>query len=213
MFDYSLTHWATFFTAATFIKPVARPGHGIYSRPNSKKGDPIRFCSHVWHLVRRLCSCHFCSAWLIGYFSHVGNRLFGRQVDWGHISHLAWHPSVALTWRHTICGWTSFPEGLGTRISARCSGCHIKSQGCPYSFWLFFPSSLKPAPARLVPSYSSTVFLLLPQRRLSKPPLILIGGKLTAYLSHSKKLSRWMDRGLGALFIGLGVKLATTDHA
>ena len=45
-----------------------------------------------------------------------------------------------------------------------------------------------------------------------EPPLVLVGGKLTAYLSNNKKVSRWMDRGLGALFIGLGIKLATTDE-
>ena len=56
-------------------------------------------------------------------------------------------------------------------------------------------------------------FLIIVAAAFIEPPLILIGGKLTAYLSNSKKLSRWMDRGLGALFIGLGVKLATTDHA
>ena len=44
-----------------------------------------------------------------------------------------------------------------------------------------------------------------------EPPLILIGGKLTGYLSKNTKISRWMDRGLGALFVGLGIKLATSD--
>ena len=45
-----------------------------------------------------------------------------------------------------------------------------------------------------------------------EPPLILISGKLTSYLSNNVQLSRWMDRGLGALFIALGIKLATSDR-
>ncbi len=44
-----------------------------------------------------------------------------------------------------------------------------------------------------------------------EPPLILIGGKLAGSLGNNIHVSRWMDRGLGALFIGLGVKLATSD--
>ena len=40
-----------------------------------------------------------------------------------------------------------------------------------------------------------------------EPPLILIGGKLTAYLNKNTNLSRWLDRGLGTLFIWLGFKI------
>ena len=45
-----------------------------------------------------------------------------------------------------------------------------------------------------------------------EPPLILAGGKLTAYIGKNTQVSRWMDRGLGALFVGLGIKLATSDR-
>ena len=31
------------------------------------------------------------------------------------------------------------------------------------------------------------------------------------YLNNNVHVSRWMDRGLSVLFIGLGIKLATTD--
>ncbi len=55
-------------------------------------------------------------------------------------------------------------------------------------------------------------FLIIVVAAFVEPPLILVGGKLTAYLSNNKNLSRWMDRGLGSLFIGLGIKLATADQ-
>lgn len=45
-----------------------------------------------------------------------------------------------------------------------------------------------------------------------EPPLILVGGKLTGCLSNNTIISRWMDRGLGALFVGLGIKLASSDR-
>jgi len=53
--------------------------------------------------------------------------------------------------------------------------------------------------------------LIIVVAALVEPPLILIGGRLTSYLSNNRTVSRWMDRGTGALFIGLGIKLATTD--
>jgi len=33
-----------------------------------------------------------------------------------------------------------------------------------------------------------------------------------AFILVNKTVSRWMDRGLGALFVGLGIKLATSDR-
>jgi threonine/homoserine/homoserine lactone efflux protein len=55
-------------------------------------------------------------------------------------------------------------------------------------------------------------FLIIVVAAFVEPPLILVGGKLTGYLSRNKTVSRWMDRGLGALFVGLGIKLATSDR-
>ena len=55
-------------------------------------------------------------------------------------------------------------------------------------------------------------FLIIVVAAFVEPPLILVGGKLTGYLSRNKNVSRWMDRGLGALFVGLGIKLATSDR-
>ena len=45
-----------------------------------------------------------------------------------------------------------------------------------------------------------------------EPPLVVVGGKLTGYFCNNVKVSRWLDRGLGALFVGLGIKLAITDR-
>ena len=45
-----------------------------------------------------------------------------------------------------------------------------------------------------------------------EPPLVLIGGKVTGYLKSNTSAASWMDRGLGTLFVGLGIKLAMTDR-
>ncbi|XPS90295.1 lysine exporter protein (LYSE/YGGA) [Desulfosarcina variabilis str. Montpellier] len=55
-------------------------------------------------------------------------------------------------------------------------------------------------------------FLIIVVAAFVEPPLILVGGRLTTYLSKNTKVSRWMDRGLGALFVGLGINLATSDR-
>ncbi|HCY85542.1 MAG TPA: hypothetical protein DHV36_10445, partial [Desulfobacteraceae bacterium] len=47
---------------------------------------------------------------------------------------------------------------------------------------------------------------------LVEPPLILMGGKISDGLSRNKTLACWIDRGIGSLFIGLGIKLAVSDR-
>jgi len=41
-------------------------------------------------------------------------------------------------------------------------------------------------------------------------PLVLAGARLGSFLKSNRKVSLWMDRGLGALFVTLGVRLAAT---
>ena len=46
-----------------------------------------------------------------------------------------------------------------------------------------------------------------------EPPLVIVGAKLTKYLSQNTQVAAWMDRGLGALFIALGVRLTLSERA
>jgi len=45
-----------------------------------------------------------------------------------------------------------------------------------------------------------------------EPPLVILGEKLTRYVGNNAHVAAWMDRGLGALFIGLGVRLALSER-
>ena len=58
----------------------------------------------------------------------------------------------------------------------------------------------------------SCTALIIVAAAFIEPPLVLVGGKVTGYLSNNVTVSRWMDRGLGTLFVGLGLKLAASDR-
>jgi threonine/homoserine/homoserine lactone efflux protein len=45
-----------------------------------------------------------------------------------------------------------------------------------------------------------------------EPPLILAGGRLADLFKNNTKIGLWLDRGLGALFVALGVRLALTTR-
>ncbi|MCK0714800.1 LysE family translocator [Chromohalobacter sarecensis] len=45
-----------------------------------------------------------------------------------------------------------------------------------------------------------------------EPPLVMMGAKLGAFLKTSPRVWMWMDRGLGALFVALGARLAASTR-
>ena len=45
-----------------------------------------------------------------------------------------------------------------------------------------------------------------------EPPLVLLGGRLTARLRESPRITVWLDRALGTLLIGLAARLAYIER-
>ncbi|MCW9009645.1 LysE family translocator [Marinobacter sp.] len=45
-----------------------------------------------------------------------------------------------------------------------------------------------------------------------EPPLVLAGARLGSFLKKNRRVGLWMDRGLGALFVTLGVRLAASTR-
>ena len=54
--------------------------------------------------------------------------------------------------------------------------------------------------------------LIVAVAALIEPPLVLFGDRVTARLRASPRLGLWLDRTLGGMLIGLGVKLAVTER-
>ena len=55
-------------------------------------------------------------------------------------------------------------------------------------------------------------FLIILVVGLVEPPLILFANKLASGFRESKTVGQWLDRSLGCVLIGLGVKLATSEQ-
>ncbi len=56
-------------------------------------------------------------------------------------------------------------------------------------------------------------FMIIVVAAMIEPPLVVLGAKLTRYLSQNSRVAVWMDRSLGTLFIGLGVRLAFSERS
>ncbi len=211
MFDYSLAHWATFFTAAVLLNLSPGPDMAFILGQTAKRG------------VRSGFSAMF-GIWT-GAFIHVIFAALGLSVILATsavaFSAVKWIGAAYLIW----LGIQALRSD-GTNISVNGQGSpkrlmKIFQQGVLVAvlnpkvaifFLAFLPQFVEVGAGPVSAQLFLHGFLIIVVAAFIEPPLILIGGKLTGYLSKNIQVSRWMDRGLGALFVGLGIKLATSDR-
>jgi threonine/homoserine/homoserine lactone efflux protein len=75
-------------------------------------------------------------------------------------------------------------------------------------FLAFLPQFVTPEAGPVWLQLLAHGVLVIAVAALVEPPMILIGDRLTQRLRSSQRLTRWLDRTLGALFLGLAAKLA-----
>jgi len=211
MFDYSIAHWVTFFTAAVLLNLSPGPDMAFILAQTAKRGVQSGFSAMfgIW----------------TGAFIHVIFAALG-------LSAILATSAVAFT----AVKWVGAAYLIWLGIQALCSkgtSLSVKDQASPKSLKTIFQQGV--LVAVLNPKVAIFFLAFLPQfveagagpvsaqlflhgsliiivAAFVEPPLVLIGGKLTGYLNKNTHVSRWMDRGLGALFVWLGIKLATSDR-
>ena len=211
IFDYSLAHWATFIVAAVLLNLSPGPDMAFILAQTARRGVPSGFSAMfgIW----------------TGAFVHVIFAALG-------LSAILATSAVAFS----IVKWVGAAYLICLGIQAlRSKGTHmsVNDQAAPISlkkifkqgvlvavlnpkvaifFLAFLPQFVEAGAGPVSAQLFLHGFLIIVVAAFVEPPLIIIGGRLTGYLSNNTRVSCWMDRGLGALFVWLGVKLATSDR-
>jgi threonine/homoserine/homoserine lactone efflux protein len=211
MFDYSIAHWATFFTAAVLLNLSPGPDMAFILGQTAKRGVQSGFSAMfgIW----------------TGAFIHVISAALGLSailatsaiafsvVKWAGAAYLIWLGIQALRSQGTNMSVNSqvSPKSL-MKIFQQGVLVSVLNPKVAIFFLAFLPQFVEAGAGAVSAQLFLHGLLIIVVTAFVEPPLILVGGKLTGYLSNNTKVSRWMDRGLGALFIGLGIKLATSDR-
>jgi len=211
LFDYSLAHWATFLTAAFLLNLSPGPDMAFILGQTARGGMKTGFSAMfgIWS----------------GAFLHVVFAALGLSavlatsstafsvVKWAGTVYLVWLGVQALRSKGAV-------YSAQTRIPAR-SLKRIYQQGVLVAalnpkvaifFLAFLPQFVEAGAGPVSAQLFLHGSLIIAVAAFVEPPLVVVGGKLTGYLGNNARVSRWMDRGLGALFVGLGIKLATSDR-
>lgn len=211
MFDYTLVHWSTFFVAAVLLNLSPGPDIAFILAQTVKNGRRSGFAAMfgIWS----------------GAFLHVILAAVGLSailatstiaftfVKWIGALYLIWLGIQALR-----SNGASYATDSDVKPS---SNMKIFQQGILVAalnpkvaifFLAFLPqfvvAGAGPASAQLF----LHGILIIVVAAFIEPPLVILGAKLTRYLSQNAQVAAWMDRGLGALFIGLGVRLAFSER-
>ena len=210
MFDYSLAHWATFFTAAILLNLSPGPDMAFILGQTAKRGVRSGFSAMfgIWtgafmHVIFAALGLSAILATSAVAFSAV--KLIGA-------AYLVWLGIQALRSKGSKMSVNGQVAQKGyMKIFKQGFLVAVLNPKVAIFFLAFLPQFVEAGAG----SVSAQLFLhgslIIVVAAFIEPPLILIGGKLAGYLDNNTHVSRWMDRGLGALFIGLGVKLATSD--
>ncbi len=211
MFDYSLTHWATFLTAAVLLNLSPGPDIAFILGQTAKRGVQSGFSAMFGIWAGAFIHVIFAALGLSAVLAT--SALAFSAVKWIGAVYLVWLGIQALCSKGSklSVNGTVSPKGL-MKIFKQGILVAVLNPKVAIFFLAFLPQFVETGAG----SVSSQLFLhgtlIIVIAAFIEPPLILIGGKLTGYLSNNIQVSRWMDRGLGVLFIGLGIKLATSDR-
>ncbi|WP_258100829.1 LysE family translocator [Marinoscillum pacificum] len=211
MLDYSTAHWITFFTAAILLNLSPGPDMVFIISQTSKKGTRSGFTAVL-------------GIWL-GTFVHVIFAALGlsailmtsatafSMVKWVGAAYLVWLGIQSLSSKGTRLQSNDQAPTLNLTKTFR-QGIFVSllNPKVAVFFLAFLPQFVEPQAGVVGTQLFLHGSLIIVVAGFIEIPIVLMSSQLTNYLRNHPKVSQWMDRGLGALFIALGVKLAACNR-
>ncbi len=211
MFEYSILHWTTFLSAAALL--------------NLSPGPDIAFILGQTVRGRRKAGFSAMLGIWTGSFGHVLMAAAGLSVILATsalaFSVVKWAGAAYLIW----LGISALRSGGGAFVSQNVGGStaafSIYKQGALVGllnpkvaifFLAFLPQFVVVGAGPVWAQLFLHGSLIIVVAAAIEPPLILAGEKLTATLRNNDRIGLWMDRSLGTIFIGLGIRLALEKH-
>jgi len=209
MFDYSLTHWLTFFTAAILLTLSPGPDIAFILAQCAKRGRQAGFLAMygIW----------------TGAFFHVFLAAFGLSailassaiaftlVKFTGAGYLIWL-AVQSFRSQGVLSETKLPAKFSRNIFQQGMVVAALNPKTAIFFLSFLPqfvvAGAGPVGAQLFLHGSLVIAVAI----FIEPPIIFAGAKLTNTISNNPQIGVWLDRGLGCLFVGLGLRLLIQEH-
>jgi len=211
MFDYTLLHWTAFFTAAVLLNLSPGPDIAFILGQTAKGGRSAGFAAMfgIW----------------TGAFGHVLMAAVGLSailatsaaafsvVKWAGAAYLIWLGIKALRSRGGSFISEAGPGGrTGWRIYRQGILVSVLNPKVAIFFLAFLPQFVVAGAGPVWAQLFLHGSLIIAVAALIEPPLVIAGASLARAIRNSRTLGLWLDRGLGTLFVALGVRLALSER-
>jgi threonine/homoserine/homoserine lactone efflux protein len=211
MFDYTIAHWSTFFVAAILLNLTPGPDIAYVLAHTVKNGlrSGIAALFGVWS----------------GLFVHVVLAAIGLSAVLATSAtaflFIKWIGAIYLIWLG-IQAIRSNGSSIGIKIGqARSSDRKIYIQGVliatlnpkvAFFFLAFLPQFVVPGAGPASAQLFLHGFLILVVGAFIEPIIMVVGVKLSNQIDQNSRAIAWMERSLGAVFIGLGIRIALSEQ-
>ena len=207
MFDYTILHWTTFTTAVVLLNLSPGPDMAFMLGHTVHGGRRAGFAAMAGVWSGTLCHALFAA---LGLSAIIATSAVAFSiVKWVGAAYLIWLGISALRSR----GSSFTSKRTQTGISAL----SIIKQGVLVSllnpkiaifFLAFLPQFVVAGSGPTWAQLGLHGVLIIVISAVVEPPMILLADRMTNSLRNNERLGLWMDRTLGAIFVGLGIRLA-----
>ncbi|MCK0752881.1 MULTISPECIES: LysE family translocator [Chromohalobacter] len=211
MFDYSLVHWLAFLSAAVLLNLSPGPDIAFMLGQTLRSGRRHGFAAML-------------GGWS-GTALHVVMAAAGLSAILATsavaFSVIKWVGAVYLIWlgvKMLLSKGDSFISNGGGRDakaqSAYWQGVLVSALNPKVAvfFLAFLPQFVVEGAGPVGAQLFLHGSLIIVVAAFIEPLLVMMGAKLGAFLKASPRVGMWMDRGLGAMFVALGARLAASTR-
>ncbi|MDP9808662.1 threonine/homoserine/homoserine lactone efflux protein [Rhizobium tibeticum] len=211
MLDYSLAHWIAFLSAAVLLNLSPGPDMAFILGHTLKGGTRTGFAAlfGIW----------------TGASLHVAMAAFGLSAILAAsalaFSIVKWVGAIYLIWLGIQALRSKGDGGLVNAAKDVLPWSRVYRQGILVSllnpkvaifFLAFLPQFVVDGAGPTWLQLAVHGVLIIAVAAFIEPPLILAGGRLADLIKRKRSIGLWLDRGLGALLVALGVRLALTTR-
>lgn len=211
MFEYSLLHWTTFVSASALLSLSPGPDLAFILGSTVRNGQRSGFAAMfgVWAgaIVHVLLAASGLSVIL------ATSATAFTLVKWAGAIYLIWLGLQALL-------KSTDPFSTDSTVTET-DNYKIFKQGVIVAtfnpkdalfFLAFLPQFVVPGAGPVSAQLLLHGCLVLVVAAFIEPPMVLLGAKIGKVLNKDTRLSRFFDKCLGVMFIGLGLRLALMEH-
>jgi len=214
MFDYSMIHWITFVSATLLLNLSPGPDMAFMLGQTIKGGRAMGFAAMLGMWLATACHAVLAAVGLSAIL--VASATAFTVMKWAGAIYLVWLGYQALRSRggvflpddisdteHVVSKKSVFRQGFIV--------CLLNPKVALF-FLAFLPQFVVPGAGPTALQLLFHGILVIAISGIIEPPIIFIADRISHRLRSSVSIGRWLDRCLGALLIGLGVKLALSKQ-